>query len=151
MRPLYTIGYEGFDLSVWLAMLLDHGVQVVVDVRAVPHSRRAPFSKSRLKESLGDAGIEYEHVGSLGSPAEHREALRCGLDPVSFSRIFNSLLDERTVALEQILVRVARQRVCLLCYEEDPYRCHRTLVAVRLSEMRPGLVKVVHLRRNPPI
>jgi hypothetical protein len=50
----------------------------VIDVRAVPLSRRPGFSKNILKNGLAEAGIDYVHLKALGTPAEGREAARKG-------------------------------------------------------------------------
>src|SRR3954466_2864574 len=54
------------------------GVERVIDVRALPLSRRPGFSKSPLRAALEQAGIEYVHLKALGTPAEGRSAARAG-------------------------------------------------------------------------
>ena len=48
------------------------GVERVIDVRALPLSRRPGFSKTPLRGALEEAGIEYVHLKALGTPAEGR-------------------------------------------------------------------------------
>ena len=145
---LCTIGYQSFSQPDWLSTLLDHDVEAVIDVRDVTLSRKPGFSKSQLMRCLDAVGIEYIHVRALGNPRAYREALRDGLDFDIFSDMFASLLDERDEILQQVLDRLAHQRICLLCCEEDPGACHRSLVAERLRSMRPRQVQVVHLRNE---
>ena len=76
MRTVATIGYQLTTLPHLLDALHDAGVGLLVDVRAVASSRRPGFSKSRLAEGLGDAGIGYVHLRGLGTPAEGRAAAR---------------------------------------------------------------------------
>ena len=71
---IFTIGYEGATVGEFLAALQDAGVERVIDVRALPLSRRPGFSKSPLGAALEEAGIDYVHLKALGTPpmAERR-------------------------------------------------------------------------------
>jgi len=44
---LFTIGYEGLNTDDFMALLFEHGIETVVDVRALPLSRKPGFSKSQ--------------------------------------------------------------------------------------------------------
>jgi len=76
LTGLYTIGYEGVDLEDFLSMLRSMGVNMLLDVRELPISRRKGFSKTALSEALGGAGIAYRHERDLGSPRDVRHRLR---------------------------------------------------------------------------
>jgi uncharacterized protein (DUF488 family) len=146
MAVLCTIGYEGYATSAWLSTLLENNVETVVDVRDLPLSRKPGFSKSQLMRSLEAVGIDYVHVRALGNPRQYRDALHAGMDFSAFAEAFSSILDEQQPVLTQVLREATAKRVCLLCYEEDPNRCHRSLVAERLQSMDPNTVEVLHLR-----
>src|SRR5919197_4026258 len=75
---IFTIGYEGATVGEFLAALKAAGVERVIDVRALPLSRRPGFSKSPLCAALDEAGIEYVHLKALGTPSEGRAAARAG-------------------------------------------------------------------------
>src|SRR5437667_11304278 len=75
---IFTIGYEGATAPEFIAALKKAGVERVIDIRALPLSRRPGFSKSPLKVALEDSGIEYVHLKALGTPAEGRAAARAG-------------------------------------------------------------------------
>src|SRR4051812_44612537 len=77
-RRLFTIGYEGAAQSEVIAALIGAGVERVIDVRAVPLSRKPGFSKNVLAAGLREAGIDYVHLKSLGTPPAGREAARKG-------------------------------------------------------------------------
>lgn len=78
MTPLCTIGYEGYSAEEWLESLVENHVEIVVDVRAVPLSRKRGFSKTRLAEMLRTKGISYVHLEALGNPKPYRDRLRAG-------------------------------------------------------------------------
>jgi len=55
---LFTIGYEGRSVAEFIDQLESAGVERVVDVRDLPLSRRAGFSKTPLQRALSDVGIQ---------------------------------------------------------------------------------------------
>ena len=55
---IYTIGYEGTTVADFLAALAKAGVRRVIDVRALPLSRRPGFSKTLLGAALKEVGID---------------------------------------------------------------------------------------------
>ena len=125
-----TIGYERATPPALLAALRGAAVQTLVDVRAIANSRKPGFSKGALSAALEEGGIGYLHLRALGTPAAGREAARTG-KPEVMRRIFAAHLEgtEAQAALANLKDLARRQRVCLLCLEDDPRHCHRTLVA----------------------
>jgi len=66
---IFTIGYESATVPEFLEALRAAGVEQVIDVRAVPNSRRPGFSKTPLRNALAEAGMDYVHLRALGTPA----------------------------------------------------------------------------------
>ena len=126
---LFTIGYESTTMGEFLDALKSAGVKRVIDVRAVPNSRRPGFSKTPLRNALAEVGIDYVHLRPLGTPAAGREAARKGRHE-DLRRIYAGQLDlpEAMVAAEQMKELVAEKPSALLCYERDAAGCHRTLL-----------------------
>ena len=126
---LFTIGYEGATVDEFLTALQRAGVERVIDVRAVPNSRRPGFSKTPLRNALGEVGIDYVHLRSLGTPADGRAAARAG-KVAELERIYAGQLDlpEAIVAAEEMKALAAERPSALLCYEREPDCCHRTLL-----------------------
>jgi uncharacterized protein (DUF488 family) len=104
-------------------------VKRVIDVRAVPLSRRPGFSKNILKNGLAEAGIDYVHLKALGTPPAGREAARKGRHS-ELERIYAGQLDlpEAIVAAAEMRDLAAERPSALLCYERDPQVCHRSLL-----------------------
>ena len=75
---IFTIGYEATTMGDFIAALKQAGVERVIDVRALPLSRRPGFSKSPLRAALGEEHIDYVHLKALGTPSEGRTAARAG-------------------------------------------------------------------------
>jgi len=126
---IFTIGYEGASQADFIAALQTAGVKRVIDVRAVPNSRRPGFSKTPLRNALAEAGIDYVHLRALGTPADGRAAARAGRH-ADLIRIYAGQLElPEAMAQGAQMVELALERPsALLCYERDPAGCHRTLL-----------------------
>jgi uncharacterized protein (DUF488 family) len=118
-----TIGHSIHPIERFVDLLKNGGVELLVDVRSMPYSRRHPhFGKERLAKSLDAAGIAYAWEGAAlgGKGGSYTEA---AARPV-FSE-----------ALDRLIDRSQSTTVCLMCAEKEPLDCHRTvLVSRRLAE-----------------
>ena len=126
---IFTIGYEKATQAEFIAALEKAGVKRIIDVRAVPLSRRPGFSKNILAASLAEHGIDYVLLKELGTPPEGREAARKGKHDV-LERAYAGQLEqpEAMVQAAQMLDLAAEKPSALLCFERDPAGCHRTLL-----------------------
>lgn len=126
---IFTIGYKGATVAEFIAALKRAGVERLIDVRAVPNSRRPGFSKTPLRNSLAEEGIEYVHLRALGTPADGRAAARAGrLEDLK--RIYAGQLElpEAMAEAAQMVALASEKPSALLCYEREPAGCHRTLL-----------------------
>ena len=144
MSTILTIGYEGSTIEDFVATLKLADVQVLIDIRDVPVSRKRGFSKKALAATLESAGVEYVHLRELGDPKPGREAARRG-NMEAFERIFRAHLNGREAqeALEKALDLSSDVCACLLCYERDHAGCHRTIVAEEMANR--GAIPILHL------
>lgn len=139
---IFTIGYEGTTVREFLTALQQAGVERVIDVRAVPNSRRPGFSKTPLRNALAEVGIDYVHLRALGTPADGRAAARAGRHE-ELVRIYAGQLElPEAMAQGAQMVELSREKPsAVLCYERDPSGCHRTLL---LDSVAPD-AEVEHL------
>jgi uncharacterized protein (DUF488 family) len=139
---IFTIGYEGTTVPEFIAALKSAGVERVIDVRALPLSRRPGFSKSPLRAALEETGIEYVHLKALGTPAEGRAAARAGRY-ADLERIYAGQLElpEAIAQSAQMLHLTDEKPSALLCMEREPAHCHRTQL---LNAVAPD-AEAVHL------
>jgi uncharacterized protein (DUF488 family) len=139
---IFTIGYEGATVAEFLAALRQARVEQIIDVRALPLSRRPGFSKSPLRAALEEAGIDYVHLKALGTPADGRAAARAGRH-ADLKRIYAGQLElPEAIAQGALMIELARERPsALLCFERDPAECHRTLLLDAVARD----AEVVHL------
>src|SRR5436305_15291980 len=126
---IFTIGYEGTTVPEFIAALKAAVVERVIDVRALPLSRRPGFSKSPLRAALDEAGIEYVHLKALGTPAGGRAAARAGRYK-DLERIYAGQLElPEAIAQSAQMLDLAREKPsALLCMEREPAHCHRSLL-----------------------
>jgi uncharacterized protein (DUF488 family) len=133
-RTISTIGYEGATIQEFVATLQLASVAIVIDVRAVPLSRKKGFSKNGLAEHLHRCGISYIHLKGLGDPKEGREAARAGNHALFlkiFGRHMRSAVAQEALTQAEDLVRA--QNACLMCFEAEHEKCHRMIVASQLA------------------
>ena len=149
-KLFYTIGYEKAALAPFIDALRTSGVQRVIDVRDLPLSRRAGFSKRPLSNALAQAGIAYTHLKPLGTPPEGRAANKRRQWPI-FWQIVEARLQtpEAQHALEHAAALAADAPTALLCYEADPCICHRLRVGQLMCDAH-GFT-MVHLSASPVI
>lgn len=132
---LYTIGYEATTMAEFIAALTRAGVRQVIDIRALPLSRRPGFSKSPLAASLAEADIAYVHLKALGTPKRGRDAAKKG-DVATLTQVYDDQLElpEAQAAAARMLALAAERPSALLCYERDPGHCHRRLLVEAVGE-----------------
>jgi len=150
---IYTIGHSTRPLDEFISMLQAHSISRLIDVRTVPRSARNPqFSRESLPENLAKEGIQYEHfpaLGGLRKPRPHsmnsgwkNESFRGYADYMQtpeFARAITSLINEGTHA-----------KVCIMCAEAVPWRCHRSLVADALLARGIPAIHIMSVKAAQP-
>ena len=133
-RVILTAGYEGRVQDELLDRLVAVGARVLLDIRAVPMSRKPGFSKRVLGASAEARGIRYVHLQALGTPKAGREAARAG-HAAEMERIFAAHMATEAARAARGAAResVMSAPACLLCFERDPHFCHRRIVAGMLA------------------
>jgi uncharacterized protein (DUF488 family) len=143
MSSFFTLGHSNHDFPVWLALLRQHGVEVVVDTRSSPYSKYVPqFDKELMQRSLEEAGIRYLFLGAElgGRPAN--PAYYDAKGRVLYSRLCGDALFQAAIA--RLETGMERFRVALVCGEEDPAHCHRRLLIGRVLTERGHVMQ--HIR-----
>lgn len=144
VNTLATVGYEGASIGDFLATLKVARVKVLIDVRAIPFSRKPGFSQKALSENLEEEGIEYLSLKDLGNTPAGREAAAAG-DMEHFESLFVSHMKTKAAqrALSQAVNHASEALACLLCFERKHRECHRLFVAQKMAEM--GHFNLKHL------
>lgn len=119
---VFTIGYAGRKLGDFLALLQEHNVAIVVDVRRFPKSKACEYSKESLEAELRQARISYIWMGdTLG-----------GFRSGGYRNYMES--DSYKEGVDKLLELAKRKRLVLLCKERNDAGCHRRYIAQSLAE-----------------
>jgi uncharacterized protein (DUF488 family) len=140
---LYTFGYEGLTIEAFVERLKQARVQLIVDVRELPLSRKKGFSKTAFRELLAAVGIDYEHRPALGCPKPVRDRYKADGDWQVYTRGFLAHLNTQKGEIANLTAATLAQTACLVCFEADFGFCHRTYVA--RAAHQAGAPAVQHL------
>lgn len=145
---LYTIGYEGLDQGSFLAWLRQYRIDVIADVRKLPLSRKKGFSKNSLKEALHSNNIEYYNFNGLGASKDLRNDLIASGDYRVFFREYKKTIVDNGEQLDEIRNMIDDGKtVALLCFEQDPHKCHRSVVADEIRRRDDNGMQITHIDR----
>jgi uncharacterized protein (DUF488 family) len=131
-HTIHTIGHSTRSIEAFIKLLKAHSIELVIDVRRWPASRRYPhFHRQALGSSLEANGIGYVWRGDLGgfrkpAPESPNTAWRVA----TFRAYADFMLTEE---FERIMTEMEvlgeQKRMALMCAEAVPWRCHRQLLA----------------------
>ena len=141
-KVLYTIGHSRHPIDHFINLLKQASISLVFDVRSIPYSRRNPqFNQKALAGRLADEGIGYVFSGKeLGAKSPHPS---CYIDgKVSYDLI--AARAEFVGELDRVIEKTGEFRPALLCAEEDPLVCHRTILVCR--HLRDRVNSILHIR-----
>jgi len=126
---IYTIGHSNHTLERFIALLKQHGINALCDVRSEPYSRVNPqFNCDTLKAALWKNGITYIFLGKeLGARSEDPSCYVQG--KVQYDYLAQSALFRK--GIDSLLERMQGCRLAIMCAEKDPLDCHRTILVAR--------------------
>ena len=133
-HPVLTIGHSTHSLEAFVALLRQHCVTALADVRSAPYSRFNPhFNRDALEQSLIAYGIKYVFLGrELGARSDDQSCYENGR--VQYSRLART--DLFRSGIDRVIRGANDYRIALMCAEKEPLDCHRTLLVARaLAEL----------------
>lgn len=144
---VHTIGHSNHAIEAFVALLREHGIAAVADVRSSPFSRYNPqFNRPTLEASLAEAGVRYVFLGEeLGARRSEPECYVGGR--VDYERVARMPGFRR--GLDRVIDGASRMPVAMMCAEHDPLTCHRTILVTR--NLAPLVDDVRHIRRDGSI
>lgn len=140
----FTIGYGGRSPAELVALLKEHRVATVVDVRIEPTRAsmgsfvRAKSPEKGIQRLLGEAGIGYVSAPRLGNPFR---------DDAAWRATYDAWFRERADDLLRCLADVPRP-FCLMCCEKLPEACHREVIANVMVERGDEVAHIGRERRR---
>ena len=129
---LWTIGHSTLSIEEFIDRLKSFEIEVLVDVRSFPGSRRYPhFNQENLSAALAEVQIGYQHLRELGG---RRRARSDSLNLAWRNESFRGYADYMETAefregIERLLTIAGKQRVAIMCSEAVWWRCHRSMIS----------------------
>ncbi len=142
--PIYTVGHSDHSTDEFIALLRQHGITLVVDVRSQPYSRWThQFNRETLARDLTEAGIAYRFMGdSLGGRPPDPSLYDPGQERPDYRRVEQTLAYQS--GIDQLLELAPSERVAVMCSEGDHRQCHRNLLVTQTLLARG--VRVLHIQ-----
>jgi len=148
---IWTVGHSTRSGEEFGRILLAHEVEVLVDVRTYPGSRRYPqFNKDTLAGSLSGIGIKYKHEPRLGGrrtarPDSHNTVWR----NVQFRGYADHMeTEEFKNGVRELLELAATARTAVMCAEAVWWRCHRSLLADYLKAAGHEVIHILDEKKT---
>jgi uncharacterized protein (DUF488 family) len=140
---IHTIGHSNHPIERFVALLASAGIERLIDVRSHPGSRFHPqFNRSALGAALSRAGIDYQWLGDrLGGKPKDPGLLDADGKP-DYAKMAATLSFK--TAIEALCASADDAPVAIMCAEEDPAKCHRTLLVG--PALRTRDVRLLHIR-----
>ena len=123
-----SIGYERRTVDELVRVLREAHVTKVLDLRAVPLSRKPGFSKKALASRLAAEGIDYIHLPEAGNP------YRAQGDRGVCLQLYSTYLRENPSIIDLVIAALAEPATAVLCYERQHACCHRSILLQALQE-----------------
>ena len=140
---IFSIGHSNQSIETFLALLRQHEIQILIDVRSSPYSKYVPhFNSTKLAVAVEQANIEYKFMGEeLGGRPDGDEFYDAE-NHVLYKRVAESPLFLK--GIQRLIDIGVASRTVIMCSEEDPTICHRHLLIARVLTKQG--VDLVHIR-----
>ena len=132
--PFFTIGHSTRSIEEFVDLLQESRVQVIVDVRTIPRSRRNPqFNKDVLPGTLQEFQIGYEHMLELGGRRGKQPLAEASPNAFWTHQAFRNYADyamgpEFHAGLARLRALGRERRCAIMCAEAVWWRCHRRII-----------------------
>jgi len=144
-ESIWTVGHSTLLMEQFLNVLASFDIQLLVDVRSFPGSRRYPhFNRENLSASLAAAGVEYIHMPELGGRRKAKpDSLNMAWRNESF-RGYADYMETETfrTGIERLMELARERRTAIMCAEAVWWRCHRSLIA---DYLKTAGMAVIHI------
>ena len=131
-KKIWTIGHSTHPLPEFLSWLKAYGIELLVDVRRYPGSRRHPqFNQDALQHALPQNDLKYQHFEALGGRRKARpDSVNFIWRHPSFRGYADHMETDIFKAAAQQLQQAAQvKRIAYMCSEAVWWSCHRSLIS----------------------
>jgi len=151
MVKIWTVGHSTRSGEEFVEILKAHDVEVLVDVRTFPGSRRYPqFNRETLRESLSENGIDYRHEPRLGGRRSPRaDSHNTAWRNAQFRGYADHMeTEEFKNGVRELLELAAKKRVAVMCAEAVWWRCHRSLISDYLKAEGHEVIHILDAKKT---
>lgn len=131
-KSIWTIGHSTHTLDELIAMLQSFQIDLLIDIRRFPGSRRFPyFYKEALEFSLPKNDIKYVHLPKLGGRRKPlSNSHNSGWRVAAFRGYADYMeTDDFVQAIKKLESFAIKKRSAIMCSEAVWWSCHRALVS----------------------
>lgn len=131
-NTIWTIGHSTRSLAEFMAMLNSFHIELVVDIRSFPGSRKFPqYNKEALEISLPQYNVKYIHLKSLGGRRKVKpDSKNTGWRHIAFRGYADYMeTDAFKEGIIELKKNALKQRTVYMCSEAVWWRCHRSMVS----------------------
>jgi len=129
---IHTIGHSTRAIELFIELLRAHRIELLVDVRRWPASRRYPqFNREALSGTLLDNGVGFlwrQDLGGFRKPAPLSPNIGWRVGAFRAYADFMLTPGFETIMNEMESLALS-ERIAIMCAEALPWRCHRQLIA----------------------
>ena len=125
MDTIYTVGHSNHISEKFIALLKQHTIACLVDVRSQPYSRYNPhFNRETLAATLRAAGIQYVDMGAtLGGRPDQKDLYDPGHERPNYQR--QRQTEPYQAGLAALTQQARQVTTAIMCSEGNPHECHR--------------------------
>jgi uncharacterized protein (DUF488 family) len=131
-KTIYPVGHSNKSFEEFVAMLRSFNIELLVDIRSLPGSRKYPhFDKEALQLSLPANGIQYMHLLSLGGRRKVNKDSRNTAWRHPAFRGYADYMETETFAegIKELEAAAMQSCTAYMCSEAVWWRCHRSMVS----------------------
>lgn len=129
---IYTIGYEGLSIDLFIDILIRKGIKEILDIRNNPFSYKYGFSYFWLRKYLPEFGIEYRNIPHLGIENNIRRSFS---DKRKLWELYRKKLKYNGELIEKVIGEIQSKPTVLMCFEQNPRDCHRYQLAMKIRRL----------------
>ena len=131
MDTIYSVGHSNHEIQTLLSLLQQHHVDLILDVRSSPYSKRYPqYNQRELQSSLAEQRIAYEHFGTWFGARQTDEDFYSPAGWLNYKWFTASPIFKEGIR-QMDLQLVKGKTPALLCAEKNPFDCHRAIMVAR--------------------
>jgi uncharacterized protein (DUF488 family) len=115
---IFTIGHSTRTIDDFIALLREHGIKQLIDIRTIPKSRHNPqFNQPDLRRALKNKRIGYRHMKGLGGLRHaKKDSINMAWENASFRGFADYMqTDDFKKNLEKLIEYARKKQIAIMC------------------------------------